>query len=94
MTTDTASLAAALVADGFNPPPAIEQLWEDIHAAWLPEGHRRLVRLTSIALTVSGWQCQVTSWTVDEDGEVPWPGELYGVMYLDALVAGYRLVES
>lgn len=94
MPTDTATLAAALVADGYDPPPAPGQVWQDNHASYLPEGHRRLVRLTSIALTVSGWKCQVTSWTVDADGEVPWPGVLDGTLYLDNLVCDYRLVEG
>lgn len=89
-----AVIAAALLADGFDPPPAVGEVWEHPHCGFLPDGQRRCVRITSIGKTVSGWQCRVEAWHETTTGEVTWRSDLGGVLYVKTLVAEYKLMEG
>lgn len=90
---ERAAVREALIRDGYSPPPAVDQQWEDLAVTWLPEGHRSVVTITSIGKTISGWQCRVRRDEVDGAGQtVGEPG--CGIVYLDHLIQGYRLVDG
>ncbi len=83
------TLNAALIADGYDPPPYVGQDWHDPAVTWLPNGHRSIVRITSIGNTVSGWQARVIRRQVDADGQTVPSGDGAGVVYLRTLVRDY-----
>jgi hypothetical protein len=89
-----ADLAAALIGDGFDPRPAVGQDWQDQAVTWLPDGHRSIVRITSIGPTVSGWQARVVRRQAAADGRTVPSGDGAGVLYLETLIRHYRLVQA
>jgi hypothetical protein len=90
MTRPDEPLAEALAAAGYDDPiPAVGQVWHHRTVDYLPAGQRRLVRITSIGNTVSGWQCRVRAWIDPVEPEDP---DRWGLLYLDTLVREYALV--
>lgn len=83
-------LAAALLADGYGEPlvPMPGTSWVDKDASWLPEGQRRVVWLTSVGKTVTGWQVRLNSFLLDADGKTV-DGPREGLIYLDYLLDNY-----
>jgi hypothetical protein len=86
-----ARIAGALVAAGYDPPPAVGQVWQDLTASYLPSPQRRLVRVTGIGNTVSGWQCRVLAWVEDPDATTA-PERRGGVLYVATLLDDYQCV--
>ncbi|MCW2897890.1 MAG: hypothetical protein JWO67_155 [Streptosporangiaceae bacterium] len=92
-TTDTARIAEAIAAAGFNPVPAVDQVWHHRTVDYLPEGQRRLVRITGLYKVEAGWSATVQAWI---DG-APCPADHEmgdGVIFLKTLVAEYTLIEA
>ncbi|GAA4439103.1 hypothetical protein [Phytohabitans houttuyneae] len=89
-------LRRALAAAGFDPLPMPGTVWQDMHAvSWLPGGHRRLVKVTSVGNTVTGWQVRVTANNdVPPNAHPNWPGGAAGLIYVKHLLADYQLVEG
>lgn len=88
--TDADRIRAALIADGYNPPPRVGQRWVDpARTQWTPAGHREAVTITAIGKTVSGWQLRVRRHLVNDAGEDVDSGDGRGLMFLDHLLTGY-----
>jgi hypothetical protein len=86
-------LTEGLRADGFTDPlPMPGTVWLDTQADYLPPGQRRIVRLTSTAKTVTGWQVRLVAYVVDEEDQVV-SGPNDGILYANRLLAWYRLGE-
>lgn len=82
-------IRAALIADGYDPPPHEGQEWWDPNPTNLPAGHREIVTIMSIGKTVSGWQTTVRRRQVDADGRTVESGCGEGRIHLDHLLTGY-----
>lgn len=63
----TEQIYAALEADGHRSYPAIGSMWQDNRHTWLPEGRRRLARVTGIWKIQSGWSVVFDAWTAGAD---------------------------
>ncbi len=89
MATETDAISAALAADDYPPTVALDSVWEDVKARrFMPDGHVRLVKLTKLGKTVSGWQATVRAYHGTPPAD--WLEANYGVIYLDTLVAEYE----
>lgn len=92
----TAELKAALVKAGYplDSLPMPGTVWHDTDVRWLPGGHRRLVKVTRVGPTISGWQVRVVADNnVPPGAEPAFTGECKGRIYVDHLLANYRLVD-
>jgi hypothetical protein len=86
--TTAAQIAEALEADGHDPNTTIGSIWEDQKAArYLPDNHVRLVKVTSIGNTVSGWQARVRAYHGLEPAD--WLEANDGVIHVKTLEAEY-----
>ena len=86
--TEQQMIAKALIADGFDPPPAVGQRWLD-GALMNVLGEEELVEITSIGKTVSGWRARVERY--DLDGKPLGRG---GVLYVETLLSEFRLMDD
>lgn len=92
---DRHEIRTALEAAGYTPPPMPGTVWHDTAVTWLPDGHRRLVKVTSVGNTVSGWQVRVRADNdVPPGGEPNWSEGVAGRIYVKHLLADYQLVEG
>ncbi len=88
---DEQMIRAALIADGYDPPPHVGQRWVDPDGtAWTPPGHREAVTITAIGKTITGWQLRVRRHLVNDAGEDVASGDGVGLMFLDHVLTGYR----
>lgn len=78
-----AELARRQLAEvGFDPAPAVGDLWQD-------RGDGGLLRITALSKTISGWQVRTCRW----DQRYGPRGHGHGLLYVEHLVEWYRLVE-
>lgn len=87
MSTNPSDLRAAMIADGFVDPPAVDDEYEDLTA-----GHREIVTITGVWKIQAGWSVTVARRRVDSNGETIPSGCGEGRIFVDRLTTDFRKV--